>query len=229
MCSYFSTGDNNEGGGTSNLESDTPYVIGGILGGVVLFFTIIFVFCIVLCSMRWFYNKKEVAKLKSSCNVNITPNPSYDTNKRSVKQEYQTHEYETPNEFIHLQLDTINCKLDSNPSHKKIQEHKTIFDDSNNEAGPEHDVPVQLNSSCKSKPTKISEDHDGYVEVDLDHLHSTEGTGYLELLEPTTKEKSPAVAVDAANVTINPNPSYELMKGGVELQDNPSYTKLKTI
>ena len=40
---------------------------------------------------------------------------------------------------------------------------------------------------------KPSKDHDIYVEIDQDHLHTVEGAGYLELIGPTTQEKSPAV------------------------------------
>ena len=158
--------------------------------------------------MRWFHYKKEVADLKSSCNVDLTPNPSYDTNQQRIKQEYSTREYATPNEFFDLQLDTI--KWDTNPSYKRNQEHETTDsnnENGNNEAGPEHEVPIQLNPSYNSKLTKKSEDHHDYVEVDQDHSHSAEGTGYsyLELIEPTTEEKIPAVAVDTTNVT---SPSY---------------------
>ena len=139
----------------------------------------------------------------------MTNNPSYDTNKQNINQKYLTYDYATPNEFIHLQQDII--KLDINPSYGRIQNHEAVFNDSNNITESDHDVPIELNPSYSSKLKKTSEDHDKYVEIDLDHLHSAEAAGYLELIGPTTKEKNQVAAVDTDNVTINPNPSYELM------------------
>ena len=154
-------------------------------------------------------------------------NPSYDANKQNIIQEYSTYDYAVPNESTQLQNDNQNViKLDINPSYGGTQEHEN---NSNNFKldEPELDASIELNPTCSRRLMKTYEDHDVYVEIDQDHSQSAEGTGYLELIGPTTQEMSPAVAVDAANVMINPNPSYELLTGGVRLQDNPSYNKIK--
>ena len=220
MC--HSAGDNNEDGKAS--KSNVGSIIGGVLGGVILLLLLIIIaLCVVLCSIKWLHDKRKAAKFNSD--INMTNNPSYDTNKQNIKQKYLTYDYAAPNEFIHLQQDII--KLDINPSYAKIQNHEAIFNDSNNVTEPDHDVPIELNPSYSSKLRKTSEDHDKYVEIDLDHSHSAEGAGYLELTGPTTKEKNQVAAVDTGNVTYDPNPSYELMTGGIKLQDNPSYNEIK--
>ena len=62
---------------------------------------------------------------------------------------------------------------------------------------------------------KPSEDHDVYVEIDQDHLHSAEDSNrlYLELIGLTILEQSPAV--ETVDIATNPNPSYELLTGDV--------------
>ena len=118
-------------------------------------------------------------------------------------------------------------KLDTNPSYGRIQECETSFYDSVNAARPEHDVAIELNPSYNSNLMKTSDDHDGYIK---DYSHSAKGADivYLEIVGPNTKEESPAVlAANIVNVTIDPNPSYESMSGGVKLEDNPSYSKIK--
>ena len=64
-----------------------------------------------------------------------------------------------------------------------------------------------------------SDDHDGYIKSDAKETD----LAYLEIIGA----ESLAVAADSVNVTIDPNPSYESMSGGVKLEDNPSYNKIK--
>ena len=218
MC--HSAGDNNEDGKAS--KSNAGSIIGGVLGGVTLLLIII-ALCVVLCSIKWLRDKRKVAKFNSD--INMTNNPSYDTNKQNIKQKYLTYGYATPNEFFDLQQDTV--KLDINPSYGRIQNHEAIFNDSKNVTEPDHDVPIELNPSYSSRLRKTSEDHDKYVEIDLDHSHSAEGASYIEVTGPTTKEKNQVAAVDTVNVTIDPNPSYGVMTGGIKPQNNPSYNEIK--
>ena len=195
---------------------------------MVVVLVIIFVLCIVVCSMRWSHSKRKVTK--SGSDINMTADPSYDINKENIKQEYQSYDNVIPDKFVHLQdnkQDTI--KLDTNPSYGRIRECETSFYDSVNAARPEHDVAIELNPSYSSNLTKTSDDHDGYVKSDQDYSHSAKGADivYLEQVGPNTKEESPAVAADIVNVTIDPNPTCESMSGGVKLEDNPSYNKIQ--
>ena len=67
------------------------------------------------------------------------------------------------------------------------------------------------------------EDQHGYVET---NSHSTPRIG------STTKEEELVYDVttgDIDNVKINPNPYYDSVPGGVKLEDNPSYNKIKYI
>ena len=202
VCVYFFTAANSNDG-----TDDLGPVIGGVVSVAVLI--IIFVLCVVVCTVRqWLHNKRKVTKLGSD--INMTSNPSYDINKGNKKQEYLTYDYVTPDELVHFQdskQDTI--KLDTNPSYGRIQEHETSFYDS-----ATHDAATP---SYTSNLTKTSADgHDGYVKSDAKET-------YLEIIGG----ESLVVAADSVNVTIDPNPSYESMSGGVKLKDNPSYNKIK--
>ena len=60
-------------------------------------------------------------------------------------------------------------------------------------------------------------------------LNGTKGTHYdnLEIMAPTTQEENPTVnGVTARNIVSINNPSYNLISGGVILEDNPSYNKM---
>ena len=218
---------------TANLNDDTnddradsgPVIGVTVSAGILL--AIVFVLCIVVCYMKWSHSKRKVTK--SGSDIDMTSNPSYDINKEIKKQDYQMYDYATPEKSVYLQdnkQDTI--KLEANPSYGRIQECEVSFYDSVNAAvGSENDVAIQLNPSYCSNLKKTSDDHDGYVKGDQDYLHSAKGTDYLEIIGPDTKGESPAVATDIVNVAIDPNPSYESMSGGVKLQDNPSYCKVK--
>ena len=199
---------------TANSNDDTNE-LGPVIGGVVsvaVLLVIIFVLFIAVCSVKqWLHNKVT----KSGSDINMTSNPSYDINKGNNKQEYQTYDYVTPDELVHFQNSKqVTIKMDTNPSYGRIQQHETSFYDS--ATRPEHDGAIP---SYSSNLTKTSDDHDGCVksgakETDL---------AYLEIIGA----ESLAVAADSVNVTIDPNPSYESMSGGVKLEDNPSYNKIK--
>lgn len=114
-CAAHSNGD-----GTSEFNVGT--VIGGSLG-VTLLSVIIFMFCVVVCYIKWsrkkktyFISNKEEAELGSD--INMTSNPSYGINRQNKKQECQynipTHT-EVPQCVLHgNKSDTI--KLEVNPS-----------------------------------------------------------------------------------------------------------------
>ena len=205
---------------TANSNDDinddpVPVISGAVSVTVVL--VIIFVLCIVV-----YYIRRSHSKRKAGSDIIMTSNPSYDiNNKENIKQEYQSYDYVTPDKFFHLQDNKL--KLDTNLSYGRIQECEASFYDSVNAARQEHDVAIEPNP-CNLM--KIS----GYVKSDQDYSHSTKGADivYLEIVGPNTKEESPAVlAANIVNVTIDPNPSYESMSGGVKLEDNPSYNKIK--
>ena len=156
---FHSAGNSNEDGGAST--SNAGSIIGGVLGGVILLLLLIIIApCAVLCSIKciWLYDKRKVAKFNS--NINMTNNPSYDTNKQNINL---TYDYAASNEFVHLQQDAIKLNY---PSHGRIQNHEAIFNDKNNVTEPDHNVPIELNPSYSSKLRKISEDHSQSAEVD---------------------------------------------------------------
>ena len=72
----------------------------------------------------------------------------------------------------------------------------------------------------------MSEDEDQAVYVET-NSQNTQRAGYLKVIGSTTKEDESVYDNDTdemGNVKINPNPSYDLVSGGVKLEDNPSYS-----
>ena len=84
------------------------------------------------------------------------------------------------------------------------------------------DIIVKPNPSysLNETTTKLSENEDGE-------------DGYLSIITHTAQGEDCNVTGDVVNsdinsgVAINPNPSYEVVSGGVNLEDNPSYSKMK--
>ena len=133
VCAYVFTANSNDG------TDDLGPVIGGVVG-VAILLIIIFVLFIVVCSVRqWLHNKRKVTK--SSSDINMTSNPSYDINKGNKEQENQTYDYVTPDKLVHFQNSKqVTIKLDTNPSYGRIQEYETSFYDS--ATRPEHDAAI---------------------------------------------------------------------------------------
>ena len=195
--------------------SELDIVIGGAVGGAVLS-VIICVFFIVVFWMRrsfsnLFSNREEI---KMGSDIKMTSNPSYDIIKQTIKEEivYDRELFKSS---------------ETNPSYGMIQEYNRLCHNSDNAVQSRCNDATQPNSSCSgtSKSSReMYEDQDGYVKTDLTDVR---GTHYLEIMAPTTQEENPTVnGVAASDVVSITNPSYNLMSGGVILEDNPSYNKI---
>ena len=165
--------------------------------------------------------------IEMSSDMMMNTNPSYSIAEQSTKQEDQ-YDY-VLHDNVALQDDPQGTlKMDSNPSYGTVQICNAI-----DETEPEHDAAIQPNpsySSFSKETIKMSEDQDqdDYVET---NSQSTQIAGnYLKLIESTTKEEESIYDSrndDAEKVETNPNPSYDSVSGGVKLEDNPSYNKIK--
>ena len=166
--------------------------------------------------------------IEMSSDIMMNTNPSYSIAKQSRRQEDQ-YDY-VLHDNVALQDDPQGTiKMDSNPSYGRVQICNAC-----NETEPEHHAAIQPNPSysCFSKETiKMSQhlDQDGYIET---NSQSTQIAGYYKLIGSTTKEEELVYDNrndDADKVETNPNPSYDSVSGGVKLEDNPSYNKIKYI
>ena len=177
--------------------------------------------------MRWSHKKKTYlfSNKEIASDITMTSNPSYTTNKQTEKQEYQYDCVTCSEDFRSLsQEDTI--KLDANPSYGKVEENETLFYDYANAPLPRCDIVMQLNPSYSksSEPARnLPEDQDGYVKTNQCYSRDIEGTDYLELIDQ--EEKLLYGSTDGNNkVKINSN---ESVSGGIKLEDDPSYSKIK--
>ena len=211
----------------STNESDTKSdmhassVIGGSVGGAILLL-IILVFCVVICLISWSRKNKsykvsnrELAKMDSQ--VMMTTNPCYDIHNQNRKEETQYEYIECDKIFQCVPQDDKKAK-DVNPSYGNVQETDKTLHDSDNTCTtqPGCNVAIQIHPSCSSNSIQISEDQDGYVKTDQYHSHSGEVADYLEIIVPTTKDKSSVVCTsDIDNLDTNPNPSYDSVSGGI--------------
>ena len=195
--------------------SELNVVIGGAVGGAVLLVIICVFFIVVFWMRRSFSNLfscREGTKLGSD--IKMTSNPSYDIIKQTTKEEI-----------------VYDCELfkslETNPSYEMIHEYNRLCHNSDNAVQSRCNDATQPNPFCSgtSKSSKaMYEDLDGYVKTDLT---STRGTHYLEIMAPTTQEENPTVNGVATNDIVSiTNPSYNMMSGGVILEDNPSYNKI---
>ena len=115
--------------------------------------------------------------------------------------------------------------MESNPSYGRVQ--------GCNAFNPGYDVTIQSNPSYNSisKETNVmyeQEDEASYLEM-INSL-SMQKADYLKVIGSTTEEEESVYDVatdDIDNVKINPNPSYDSVSGGVKLEDNRSYNKIK--
>ena len=173
-------------------------------------------FCIALFWMRRSYNNlfsnREATTLGSD--IKMTSNPSYDIIKQTIKDEIV---------YDHELFKSSNA----NPSYGVIQEYNRSSNNSDNAAQLRCNDAIQPNPSYSANSQSsrgVYEDQDGYVKTDL---NDAKGAHYLEIFAPTTQEENPTVndaaATDVVSMT---NPSYNLMSGGVILEDNPSYNKI---
>ena len=214
----------------SNSDGGSTIIIAGSAGAIVAAFIIILL-CAILLYVRRSHKKRSHALdnktvIEMSSDIMMSTNPSYSIAEQSRKQEDQ-YDY-VLHDNTALQDDPQGTfKMDSNPSYGRVQ-----ICNAYNVTEPEYDAAIQPNPSYSyfSKDTiKMSEDQDqdGYVET---NSQSTQIADYLKLIGSTTKEEEFAYDNrnnDANKVETNPNPSYDSVSGGVKLEDNPSYNKIK--
>ena len=193
-------------------KANAVAIIGGAVGGAVLS-VIICVLCMVAFWMRRsfsnLFSNREATKQGSD--IKMTSDSSYDVTKEIV------YDYE------------LFKSSNTNPSYGDIPEYNRLVYNSDN--------AVQSRCGCATQPNPfysgnsqssivIYEDLDDYIKTDL---NGTKGTHYnnLEIMAPTTQEENPTVnGVTARDIVSITNPSYNLISGGVILEDNPSYNKM---
>ena len=216
--------------GTSGFSSSgggsTP-IIAGSVGGAAVFFIIIL--CVVILCIRRSHKKRShefdnKMMIEMNSDVKMNTNPSYSITEQNRKQEDQ-YDYVLHNKISLKDNVQDTIKMDTNPSYGGVQGCNAY-----DVTEPEYDAAIQPNpsySSISKETTKMSEDEDedGYVET---NPQSTQRAGYLNVTGSTTKEEESVYdndTDDTGNVKINP--SYDSLSGGVKLQDNPSYSKIK--
>ena len=164
--------------------------------------------------------------IKMDSDMKMNTNPSY--NNTIQKREQQDQYDYVLHDNTALQDDPQdNIKMNSNPSYGRVQGCNAC-----DVTEPEYDAAIQPNPSysySSKETTKIceDEDEDGYVET---NSQSTQRAGYLKVMGSTTKGEESVYdndTDDTGNTEINPNPSYDSVSGGVKLEDNPSYNKIK--
>ena len=142
--------------------------------------------------------------IELNLNVKMTTNPCYSVTK-------EEHEYE----YVLPIPDSVNHNIQD--MYRKGQGYTILANDATETRGS---VVIQQNSSCSSDLKEVTsemsrkdEDTDDYLQI------NSQGAGY----KITGRDVATG---DIDNVTIIPNPSYEVVSGGVRLQDNPSYSKI---
>ena len=163
--------------------------------------------------------------IEMNSDLKMNTNPSYNITEQSRKQEDQ-YEYVLHNKISLTDDVQDTIKMDSNPSYGRVQGCNAY-----NVTEPEYDATIQPNPSysfISKETTKMSEDEDkdGYVET----TQSTQRADYLKLIGSTTKEEESVYdndTNDTGNVEIDANPLYDSVLGGIKLEDNPSYNKIK--
>ena len=150
-------------------------------------------------------HKGSIVKV-TSLSLNIT--------EENRKQQNQCDD-NLQNKFSYLDNSQDNIKMDSNPSYGPVQSCNTVTDGANTHPNCNVTVTIQTNPSYNSISKKVSKDEDqsGYVEAQA-NFFNTDKMDYLKLTV-------------TGNVKTNPNQSYDLVSGGVILEDNPSYNKVK--
>ena len=149
--------------------------------------------------------------------IKMNTNPSYEINKQSQTQEDQ-YDY-----VAHDQLDNKHAtiEMDTNPLYEianneiPIQDNPSYGTVQGSHDEPECNVTIQANPSyCSNlqdtKKTLEDENKDVFSSQEVDHVKIVK------------EEKTVYDEID--DININPNPSYDLVPGGIELEDNPSYS-----
>ena len=163
--------------------------------------------------------------IEMNSDMKMNTNPSYSVTKLNEREEDQ-YDYVLHDKIPSLDNTQDTIKMETNPSYGGVQ--------GCNAFNPGYDVAIQSNPSYSSilKETMMThkqEDENGYVETNSPNMQKA---AYHKVTGSTTKEEESVYDVatdDTDNVKINHNPSYDLVSGGVKLEDNPSYNKIKHI
>ena len=153
--------------------------------------------------------------------IKMNTNPSYESNKQEQSQEDQ-YDY-VAHDYLDIRQDII--KVDTNLSYETvqctnsdvaIQENPSygINQSTHDTTKPEYDVTIQANPSYCSN----LQDTKKALEDENKDVYNTKEANDVKMVK---EEK--AVYNEIDDININPNPSYALMLGGIELEDNPSY------
>ena len=202
--------------GTSN-ESTVPIIAGSIGGAVV--FSIILLFCVLILCIRL---------SRKGSGVNVTNLPSNIT-EQNKKQQNQCDD-DLQNKFFHLNNLQDTIKMDSNPSYGQVQCSDTVTDDATEQPHYNNYATIQTNSSYNFISDSVPKDKDqnGYIETNSFNALEMD---YLEVIAKVNTKEEQSLCKPATNgtnnVEIDPNPSYDLISGGVILEDNPSYNEVK--
>ena len=138
--------------------------------------------------------------MATNFNVNMIANPCY----IKTKQDDHQYDYVLPhyvqNSILEMYRGGQRCNT------------------SNGATGAKNNTVTQ---SCSSDIKQFSSDdedidEDGYLQV---YSYNSQTAGY----------KATGNSHDTDNVTVIPNPSYEVASRGVKLQNNPSYNKITYI
>ena len=182
--------------------------------------------CVIICFVR--QSRKDLVHapnkmaIEMSSDIKMNTNSSYESNKQEQNQE---------DEYDYVSQDHLNnkqgiIKMDTNPSYKAVQcANNDIAIQENPSYGTvqgTHDtteldcnVAIQENPSycfnlLDTKKALEDKNKDGYSSQEADHV------------KVIKEEKALYNEID--NITINPNPCYDSVLGGIELEDNPSYS-----
>ena len=181
--------------------------------------------CVIIFLVRKSHKETAHAANKMATEVSsdlkMNTNPSYESNKQEQNQEDE-YDYVVQD---HLNNKQDSIKMDTNPSYKvvqcanndiAIQENPSygIIQGSHDATEPDCNVAIQENPSyCFNllDTKKALEDKNKDV-------CSPQGTDHVKVVK---EEKALYNEID--DITVNPNPCYDSVLGGIELEDNPSY------
>ena len=157
-----------------------------------------------------------------SSDIKMNTNPSYESNKQEQTQEDE-YDY-VSQDHLNNKQDTI--KMDTNPSYKAVQ-------------CANNDIAIQENPSYGTvQGTHDTTELDCNVAIKVNPSYGYNLQNTKKALEDENKDvcspqeaehvkvvkEDKAVYDEIDNITINPNPCYDSMLGGIELEDNPSYS-----
>ena len=212
----------NSADNSSSTGSVIPIIAGSVGGAALLIISCLL--CVILFLVR--RSRKETARVPNKMytemksDIKMNTNPSYEINMQKQTQEDQ-YDY-----VAHDQLDSKHAaiKMDTNPSYEivrcannevPIQENPSYGTVQGSHDEPECNVTIQANPSyCSNlqdtKKTLEDENKEICSSQEVDHVN-------------IVKEEK-AVYDEIDDINIDPNPSYDLVPGGIELEDNPSYS-----